>query len=123
MLEQRFHHLREPRLDAGRACNDEGLGPARELGIEQEEGQAGEMIAVEMRNQDQLDVVALDLEPLHCRQRRGAAVDQQIGALSGEMKAGVVAAARAERVTAADEPQLHRPRLALSAARREQARQ
>ena len=71
------------------------------------------MIAVEMRDQDEVDVVARDAEPLQRRQRGGAAIDQEIDAFAGDMKAGVVPAAGAERVAAADKSQLHRPVLPI----------
>ena len=71
----------EPRLDSFGPGDDERTGAARELRVEQEEGQAGEMIAVKMGDQDQVDVVARDAEPLQRRQRRGAAIDQEIDAV------------------------------------------
>jgi hypothetical protein len=36
------------------------------------------MIAVEMRDQNEIDILARDAEPLQGQQRRGAAVDQEI---------------------------------------------
>ena len=108
MLEQRFHQLRQPGLDALRSGDHQRPGPPRELRIEQQERQAAEMIAVKMRDQDQVDVVAPDVEPLQRRQRGGAAVDQEIDAAAGDMKAGIVPAAGAERIAAADKSQLHR---------------
>ena len=59
MLEQRFHQLREPRLDALRACDDQRAGASHELGVEQEERQPAKMVAVEMRDQDEVDFVIL----------------------------------------------------------------
>ena len=85
-----------------------GRVAARELRVEQQKRQSGEMIAVEMRDQDEVDIVARDAEPLQRRQRRGAAIDQEIDALAGDMKAGVGPAAGTERVAAADKLQLHR---------------
>ncbi len=108
MLEQRFHHLRQPHLDAFGSGDHQRPAPAGELRVEQQERQAGEMIAVEMRDQDQVDFVARDAEPLQRRQRRGAAIDQEIDARAGDVKAGVGPAAGAERVAAADKSQLHR---------------
>src|SRR5579859_1770578 len=101
MLEQRFYHLRQPRLYGLRSGDDQRPGPPRKLRIEQEERQAREMVAVEMRDQDQVDLVALYSEALQSRQRRGAAIDQEIGCLAGDLKAGVLSAAGAERIAAA----------------------
>ena len=114
MLEQRFHHLRQPHLDPFRPGDDQRPAAARELRVEQQERQSGEMIAVEMRDQDQIDIVARDAEPLQCRQRRGAAIDQEIDVFAADMKAGVVPAAGPERVAAADKLQLHRSPLRFS---------
>src|SRR6185437_3519776 len=96
------------RLDALRPRDDKRTAAARELGIEQEEGQAGEMIAVKVGDEDQLDVVAHDTVALQRRQRRGAAIDQDIDRRSRDMKAGVLPAAGAEGVAAADKVHLHR---------------
>src|SRR5581483_7956165 len=89
---------------------------------EQEERQAGEVIAVEMRDQDEIDRVALDAEAFQCRQRRGAAIDQKVDGSARDVKAGVLPAAGTERVAATDELQLHRPcpcrRPSVRAARR-----
>src|SRR6266566_8242149 len=101
MLEQRFHHLRQPRLDAGRSGDDKRTGAPRELRVEQQKRQSAEMVTVEMRDQDEVDILARDIEPLQGRQRRRAAIDQEIDAAAGDMKAGVETAAGTERVAAA----------------------
>src|SRR3981189_1718231 len=107
MLEQRFHDLRQQRLDSFGASDNKRTRPAGELGIEQQKRQAPEMIAVEMRDQDEVDSIASDGQPLQRRQRGCAAIDQEIDALAGNMKAGVEPATRAESVAAADKLQLH----------------
>src|ERR1700740_2707359 len=68
-----------------------------------------EMVAVKMRDQNEVDIVARDTLPLQCRQRRCAAIDQEIDARAGNVKTGVGPAAGAESVAAADKLQLHRP--------------
>src|SRR5437773_11923575 len=68
------------------------------------------MVAMEMRNEDQVDRLARDVEALERRQRGGAAIDQKIDRRARDVEAGVLPAARAERVAAADELQLHRLR-------------
>jgi hypothetical protein len=60
------------------------------------------MIAVKMRNQNKVNIVARDTLPLQGRQRRGAAIDQEIDLAAGDVEAGVGPAARAERVATAD---------------------
>ena len=49
-----------------------------------------------------------DAVPLQRRQRRGAAIDQEIDVIAGDMEAGIGPAAGTERVAAADKLQLHR---------------
>ena len=69
ILEQRFHHLRQPRLDSFRPRDNKRTGPAGELGVEQQKRQPAEMIAVKMRDQNKVDSVARDILPLQGRQR------------------------------------------------------
>jgi hypothetical protein len=88
--------------------NHQRAGAARELGVEQQKRQSGEMIAMKMRDQNEIDLVARDTEPLQRRQRGGAAIDQEIDVAAGDVKAGVISAARTQRVAAADKSQLHR---------------
>jgi hypothetical protein len=67
------------------------------------------MIAVEVRDQNEIDVVAGNPQPLQRRQGRCAAIDQEIDAIARDVKAGVAPAAGTERVAAADKLQSHRP--------------
>jgi hypothetical protein len=69
-----------------------------------------------MRNQNKVDIVPRDGKPLQRRQRRRAAIDQEIDALAGDMKAGVIPAAGTESIAAADKSQLHRSDPGLSRA-------
>jgi hypothetical protein len=46
-----------------------------------------------MRDQDQVDLVARDAEPLQGHQRRRAAIDQHVDPLAGQVEAGVEPAA------------------------------
>src|SRR5262245_61294578 len=64
-----------------------------ELRVEHKKGHAGEMVGVKMREQNQSDCVAIDAKPFQRDERRGAAIDQQPGAFTCEVKAGVEAAA------------------------------
>ena len=79
-----------------------------EVGVEHEIRNAAEMIAMEMGDQDGVDRVARDAEALEPNERGRAAIDQEIRALADHMEAGVELPARAERVAAADELQMHR---------------
>ena len=58
MLEQRFHQILQPHLNSQRPGDDERPGPPRELRVEQEERQSAKMVAVEVRDQDEIDGVA-----------------------------------------------------------------
>ena len=108
MLEQGFHHLRQPRLDSFGSRDNQRTRPTRELRIEQQKRQTRKVIAVEMRDQDEVDRIGRDGEPLQRRQRGCAAIDQEIDVLAGDMEAGVEPATGAERIAAADKLQLHR---------------
>ena len=66
------------------------------------------MVAMEMRDQDQVDAVARYAEALQRGQRRRAAIDQEIDGGARDMEAGIEPAAGPERVAAADKSQLHR---------------
>ncbi len=68
----------QPRLYPFRPGDHQRPGAARELRVEQQKRQAGEMIAVKMRDQNEVDIVARDTLLLQRRQRRGAAIDQEI---------------------------------------------
>jgi hypothetical protein len=57
------------------------------------------MIAVKMRDQNEVNIVARDTLPLQRRQRRGAAIDQEIDVFAGDMEAGVEPAAGAKRAS------------------------
>ncbi|MGY3295093.1 hypothetical protein ACVW0I_000854 [Bradyrhizobium sp. LM6.11] len=77
--------------------------------VEQDKRQPGKMVAVEMRDQDEIDIVAVDLESLQRRQSRRAAIDQEVDLAPRDVEAGVEPAAGSEGVAAADKAQLHRP--------------
>ena len=94
-------HTRRPR------DRERPFAPAEEMRIEHEERQAREVIAMEMGDQDDVDVITGDAEPLERDQGGGAAIDQKIRAFAGDVKAGVETPARAERVAATDELDLH----------------
>src|SRR5262245_33416813 len=64
-----------------------------QLRVEYKKRHAGEMVGVKMREQDQIDCIAIDAQPFHRDKRRGAAIDQQPGACACEVKTGVEASA------------------------------
>merc|ERR1712023_45567 len=94
-----FHDAFEPVLKSERADNGQRLAAfAEKLGIEEEEGDAAEVIGVKVRDHDCRDSVAVDIELLHRHERRGAAIDQQVRRFANEMKAGVEASTLAEGI-------------------------
>jgi hypothetical protein len=108
--EHGLHDHHQPLLEARRASHGERCGAAaHELGVEQEEGQAGEMVAMQVAHQHGRNRVGFDL-PFADRHHRGsAAVDQHVAVLpTFEMEAGIEAAAAAEGVAGAKELQAHR---------------
>ena len=78
-----------------------------ELRVEHKKRNAGEMVAMEMREQDELDGIAVDAALLERHQRGGAAIDQGIGVRAVEMEAGIEPSAGPEGVARADELQPH----------------
>jgi len=53
--------LIEPRACAGRPCDQQrALAPHKELGVHQEEGERAEMVAVQMRKHDAVDLVRIE---------------------------------------------------------------
>jgi hypothetical protein len=53
--------LIEPRACARRPCDQQrALAPHKELGVHQEEGERAEMVAVQMRKHDAVDLVRIE---------------------------------------------------------------
>jgi hypothetical protein len=104
--EQDLHRCRHPLPDARRAGDHErALAPA-ELAVEDEEGNAAEVVAVEMREEDAADGSRVDARALHPDEGRGAAVDQDSDAAGAlEAEAGLEASPAAEGITGAEESQ------------------
>jgi hypothetical protein len=65
------------------------------------------VILVEVREENEVDLVAIDRELVHRNQRTRAAIDQRIDISSDQMKARIETSARSECIAAADELQLH----------------
>ena len=78
------------------------------VGLEHEERQAADVIFVKMGEEDDVDLVAIDREPVHRNERAGTAINQRVDISSEEMKARIKTSARSECIAAADELQLHR---------------
>lgn len=105
--EEHLHRVADARLDARRAGDDERpCAPRDELGVQDEEGQAAEVIAVEVADEDGLDVVRIDVEAAHRDERRRAAVEQDGAGCGSDEDARLEPPAAAEGVAAAKE--LHR---------------
>ena len=108
LREEHFQRGIEPRARAGRPRDQQRPFAAREkLRVEQQERQAAEMIAVQMRQHDAVDPVRIEPARLQRRQSRGAAIDQQRALGRFQPEAGVEAAARAEGVAGAGNRQSH----------------
>src|SRR2546425_9338408 len=106
--EEDFHRLDEALAKARRADERERRRPpAVELRVQNEEGEAAEMIAVEMRDEDGADAVGIDAEPPHRDHARGAALDQERAGGRLDEKAGVEPSAAAEGVAAPEELKSH----------------
>src|SRR5262245_8416074 len=62
---------------------------------------------MKMREEDGIDVVAVDRKLVHRNERSRAAIDEYVDVASDEMKASVESSSRAERIAAADELKMH----------------
>src|SRR5262245_49633638 len=72
---------------AGNCQRPRSLGD--KLCVENEKWYATEMIKVKMRQQDEIDCVAVDPQSFHCDERRSTAVDQKISCGAVNMKTRV----------------------------------
>ncbi len=75
------------------------LASCQELGVEQQERQPAEMIAVQMRQDDAVDPQRIDALRLQRHQCGSAAIDQQGAARALQQEAGVEPAAGAEGIS------------------------
>jgi hypothetical protein len=85
-------------------------GAVAELAVQDQERQAAEVVAVQVRHQHQPDLVGIVALLLQGDQGGGAAVQQDVAILAGgpQQNARLEAAAAAEGITRADEPHLDR---------------
>ncbi|OLE38913.1 MAG: hypothetical protein AUG00_04070 [Candidatus Rokubacteria bacterium 13_1_20CM_2_70_7] len=98
--EEDLHGRLEAGGYAGRTRDLERTRSPPELPVEDQEGQAAEMVAVQMREHDPLDGVRIEAGALHGDERRSAAVDQDAPAVSAaQVQTGLEPPATAERVT------------------------
>src|SRR6516165_3370697 len=103
-----FHECAVARFESRRADDGQaGLTLEHVIGFKDEERQSADMVGMKMRDQDRVDVVAVDRKLVHGNKRSGAAIDQRIDVPPHEMKAGIESSARPERIAATDELQLH----------------
>ena len=94
----------------GGPATTSGFSLRNVLGLQDEERKPSEVIAVEMREQDNVDVGGLDLEPLHRDERGGAAVDEQalsVRLVGAHVDAGLKPPSAAEGVAAPQKPYVH----------------
>jgi hypothetical protein len=104
-LHRRLHALADP----GWAGDVRGSGAVGELAVQDQEREAAEVVAVQVRHQHQPNLVGILALLLEGDQRGGAAVQQDITAVVArgvQQDAGLEAAAAAEGVTGANEPHL-----------------
>src|SRR5262249_17229884 len=85
------------------------------IGFENEKRQPADMVGMKMRDQDRVDVVAVDREPVHANERSSAAIDQRVDVSPDKVKTSIEPSARAERVAASDKLQLHETPSTLAA--------
>ena len=107
-LESDVHQARKPRLQSGRSGDRERAGaPARKLRVEQKERHAAGVIGMKMGEQNEIDRIAVDSEPVHGDQRGGAAIDQKICFFADHVKASIEPPARTEGIPTPNKLQMH----------------
>src|SRR5262249_27449470 len=105
---EHFERLIEPCACAGRSCDQQrSLALRKELGVQQEEGERAEMVAVQMRKHDAVDPVRIETARLERDERCRPAVDEQRAFRRFEVETGVEPAAGAEGITRSDDRQAH----------------
>ena len=62
------------------------------------------MVAVQVREQDALDLRGLNTEALHRHERRGPAIDKKLGGLSLQVDAGLKSTSASEGIAAPQKP-------------------
>ena len=96
------HDLRVARFEARRS--DDGEEPVAfddVVRFQNEEWHAADVIAVEVRKKDEINLVALDSELVHRHERGGSAIDQRVDVPSDQVEAGIETSARPEGIAAA----------------------
>ena len=103
--EHAFHGVGQAAGDARRPGDDERSGAAGELAVEDKEGQAAEVVAVEVGDEHGGDLAGVESEALEGAERGGAAVKEHRAGPAGasQVDTGLVAATAAEGVAAASE--------------------
>lgn len=81
------------------------------IGVQKEERQTAEMVAVQVRQQNAVDAVGIDAESIDGNHRRRAAVDQKPSVRGSDHETGIEPPAGPERVAATEKPHFHRPAL------------
>ena len=108
--EQHLHRRADSRLHARRAGHGERPCPTLELSVEDQEGHAAEVIAVQVREDHGVDRLRVHAEAPHRDERGGAAVDEHLSAGGLDVDARLEPSATAERIARSENPDLH-PRL------------
>jgi hypothetical protein len=103
---EHFHRRGHPLDDAGRARDRERRGPPAELAVEDEEREATEVIAVEVRHDDGTDRRRIHPCSLERDERRRATVDKEAGAGPAEEQTGLEAVAAAKGIPRTEELKL-----------------
>src|SRR5262249_44087345 len=104
----RLHEARIARFKTWRPDERERAAALQHvISFQQEERHAAYVVFMEMREENGVDVVAIDRKLVHCDERSRAAIDECVDVASNEMKASIEPSPRAERVATADELKMH----------------
>ena len=79
------------------------------VGMQHPPDEAGEVVAVQVGDEDRRDAIGIEAKPLHPDERGGAAVDEKLLTRRRDVEASLQTATRPEGVAGADDGQPHNP--------------
>jgi hypothetical protein len=105
--EEYLHRFNHTFGKTRRPSDQQAARATRKLSVEHEERDAPEVISVEVRDEDRVNVFGIDACSLECDQRRSSAVDETAGGFGLQENASLKAVPASECVTTSEESHSH----------------
>ena len=107
---EHLHRVVDPPLQVGRSGHGQGPRAAGdELGVQDEKGYPPEVVAVQVRDQHDVDRRGVDPESLHGDERGRTTIDEERRVLGAHVDAGMESPPAPEGVTAPQKPDVSIP--------------